>query len=277
VNRMQDKVVCITGAARNQGRSHAVRLAEEGADVIALDICRGLDTVDMYPACTPEDLEETAHLVRGLGRKVVTRIVDVRDAAALDAAMSEGAAELGRLDVVVANAGIFSRSTAVDMEPEVWQEMIDVNLTGAWHTAASGIRLMREHGNGGSLVIISSGAGFKGAANAVHYTAAKHAVVGLARALAVEAAPDGIRVNTLHPTNVATTMIQNEATYQLFRPDLEQPTMQDALDGFASINLLPLPWIEPRDVSNALLWLVSDEARYVTGSALPVDAGLSVK
>lgn len=277
MGRMDNRVVCITGAARNQGRSHALRLAEEGADVIALDICRDLATVDMYPGATVEDLEETARLVRELGRRVVTRVVDVRDAEALDTAMAEGAAELGRLDVVVANAGIFSRSAAIDMPVAMWQEMIDVNLTGVWHTARSGIRLMREHGHGGSLVLISSGAGFKGAANAVHYTAAKHAVVGLARALAVEAAPDHIRVNSLHPTNVATTMIQNDATYQMFRPDLQSPSMEDALDSFASINILPLPWIEPRDVSNALLWLVSDEARYVTGIAMPVDAGLSVK
>jgi SDR family mycofactocin-dependent oxidoreductase len=258
MGRFDGKVVCITGAATGQGRCHAVRFAEEGADIVALDL---------------GGLSGTAADVRATGRRVIESEVDVRDGPGMDAAISAAAAELGGLDVVIANAGIFTRGAAIDLPPQRWRDTIDINLTGAWHTCKPAVRIMRELGRGGSITIISSGAGLKGAPGAVHYAASKHAVVGLARVLAAEAGPDRIRVNTLHPTHVDTGMIQNEETWRKYRPDLDNPTREDAAAGLAAANALPVAWIDPDDVSRALLWLSSDEARFVTGVAFPVDAG----
>lgn len=274
--RMQGKVAFITGAARGQGRSHALRLAEEGADIIAIDSCKDVDTV-LYPMATLEDLEETAAQVRALGRGILTRQADVRDVSALQEAVSDGVAEFGRLDVVVANAGICVSSPSWEMSEEVWQDVIDINLTGVWHTAKAAIPAMIEAGNGGSMMFISSIAGMKGYRNLANYVSAKHGIVGLMRALANELAPNNIRVNTVHPTNTATDMIFNSGAYRTFAPDVENPTKEDALEGFASINLFPVPWVEPREISNAVLWLASEESRYVTGIQLPVDAGVFVK
>ena len=277
MGRVEGKVAFITGAARGQGRSHAIRLAEEGADIIAVDICKQIDTVP-FPMATPEDLEQTVKDVEALDRRVVAVQADVRDYNALKAAVDDGVAQLGRLDIVSANAGIGSvGARAEEMDEESWQDVVGTNLTGVWHTAKAAIPHLKAGGNGGSITLTSSVAGLKGMENLASYVAAKHGVVGLMRTLALELAPDMIRVNSIHPTTVGTPMIMNDAIYRLFRPDLEHPTAEDASAAFRSLNALPLDWVEARDISNALLFLASDEARYVTGVTLPVDAGSLVK
>ncbi len=276
--RMEGKVAFITGAARGQGRSHAVRLAQEGADIIAVDLCAGIDTVTgKYPPATVEDLDQTVAEVEKLDRRIVARQADVRDQSALDAVLQEGIGELGGLDTVVANAGIASYGRAWELDEATWQDMIDVNLTGVWHTAKTAIPHLIEAGRGGSMVFTSSIGGLKGIQNVAHYVSAKHGIVGLMRNLANELAPYDIRVNTVHPTNVDTHMIQNPGTYGMFVPGDPEPTQEKAIPGFLSLNGLQVPWIESIDISNAVLFLASDEARYITGVALPVDAGAAVK
>ena len=274
--RVEGKVAFITGAARGQGRSHAIRLAQEGADIIAVDICRQIDTVP-YPMATPDDLAATVKEVEALDRRIVARQADVRDYGALKSALDDGVAQLGRLDIVSANAGIFSMGTAADLPEQAWQDMIDVNLTGVWHAAKAAIPQLIEAGNGGSIIITSSAAGLKGFPNFAHYVSAKHGVVGLMRTLALELAPHSIRVNSLHPTNVNTDMIQNEAMYQLFVPGSENPTREEFAAVSQSMQALPISWVEPVDISNALLFLASDEGRYITGVTFPVDAGMTQK
>jgi len=215
--------------------------------------------------------------VEELDRRIVASQADVRDQTGLSQALADGVAQLGRVDIVCANAGIFTQGAADEIDESSWRDMMDVNLTGVWRTCKAAIPHLIEGGRGGSIIITSSGAGFKGTPNTAHYTSTKHAVVGLMRTLANELAPHFIRVNTVHPTAVDTIMIQNERTWGLFRPDLEHPTREDAANGFATLNALPIPWVEPVDISNAVLFLASDEARYITGVALPVDAGMSIK
>jgi SDR family mycofactocin-dependent oxidoreductase len=278
MGRLDGKVAFVTGAARGQGRSHALRLAQEGADIIAVDIAEQLPTVP-YTGATPEDLAETVRQVEALDRRIVATKADVRDYGALKSAVDEGVAQLGRLDIVSANAGIFTEGRADELPEETWQEMIDVNLTGVWHTCKAAIPHLKAGGNGGSIVITSSTAGIQGFENFAHYVAAKHGVVGLMRTLALELAPDFIRVNTVHPTSVDTDMIQNDMTYGLFAPDLapEERTKDVMGSRFQGMNALPIPWVEPVDISNAVLFLASDEARYITGVMLPVDAGATIK
>jgi SDR family mycofactocin-dependent oxidoreductase len=273
--RVEGKVAFITGAARGQGRSHAIRLAEEGADIIAVDICQQLDTVP-YAMATPDDLAETVKQVEALDRRIVATQADVRDYGALKGALDAGVAELGRLDIVCANAGIFSFTTE-ELDERMWKDMIDVNLTGVWHTTKAAVPHLVEGGRGGSIVLTSSTAGLMGFPNFAHYVSAKHGVVGLMRTLALELAPHMIRVNSVHPTSVDTDMIQNKATYDLFAPDLENPTREQVGERFQALNALPIMWVEPRDISNAVLFLASDEARYITGVTLPVDAGSTQK
>lgn len=276
MGRVQGKVAFITVAARGQGRSHAERLAEEGADIIAVDLCQQVGTV-AYPLATEDDLDETVALVEKAGRRIVARQVDVRDQGALDAAVAAGLEQFGGIDIVVANAGIASFAPAHEMAEDVWQDMIDINLTGAWHTVKATVPSMISRGEGGSIVLVSSVAGLKGLANIAHYTAAKHGLVGLMRSLANELAPHRIRVNTVHPTNVATPMVMNDATFQAFRPDVGDPTEEVIMEAMTAMQALPIPWVEPSDVSNAVLWLSSEEARYVTGVALPIDGGMLAK
>jgi (+)-trans-carveol dehydrogenase len=273
--RVEGKVAFVTGAARGQGRSHALRLAEEGADIIAVDLCGQVGSVP-YPMSTPEDLDQTVKAVEALDRRIVAARADVRDAEELTAALDRGVAELGRLDIVCANAGIFSFSTQA-LDEQTWRDMIDVNLTGVWHTTSAAVPHLVEGGRGGSMILTSSTAGLKGFPNFAHYVAAKHGVVGLMRTLAVELAPHSVRVNSVHPTSVNTDMIQNEATYRLFAPDIENPTKEQVAPRFGAMNALPVDWVEARDISNAVLFLASDEARYITGVTLPVDAGFGVK
>jgi SDR family mycofactocin-dependent oxidoreductase len=274
--RVEGKVAFITGAARGQGRSHAVRLAQEGADIIAVDLCAQVGSVP-YPMATPEDLANTVKEVEALDRRIVAAQADVRDYAGLKQALDDGVAQLGRLDIVCSNAGISSFGQADELDETTWQDMIDINLTGMWHTCKAAIPHLVAGGRGGSIVITSSDAGLKAYQNLAHYVSAKHGVVGLMRTLALELAPHFIRVNSLHPSTVDTAMIQNDATYRLFRPDLQNPGPQDMAEAATAINALPIPWLEPVDISNAVLFLASDEARYITGVPLPVDAGFLVK
>ncbi|TSD95061.1 NAD(P)-dependent oxidoreductase [Skermania sp. ID1734] len=264
MNRLQDKVALVTGAARGMGRSHCVRLAEEGADIIAVD----LETA-------AEELDETARLVDDLGRRCVTSFADVRVGTSLDNAVEHGVSQLGGLDIIVANAGIYADlAPSWELSDVAWQRTIDINVTGTWLTVKAAAPYL---GSGGSIVIISSTNGIKGGASTAHYSSSKHAVVGLARTLANELGPLGIRVNTVHPGSVATPMILNTAVFAKLRPDLPNPTQQDAAVALAERNLLPVPWVDPVDVSNAVLFLASDESRYVTGTQVVVDAGLTQK
>ncbi|WP_340539267.1 mycofactocin-coupled SDR family oxidoreductase [Nocardioides sp. GXZ039] len=276
--RLEGKVAFITGAARGQGRSHAVRLAEEGADIIAMDICGDVGrTHDFYAPATEEDLAETVRLVEGAGRKIITYVADVRDYEALAAGLDEAVAALGRLDIVCANAGIFQFGDEVkDTAPTDWADVIDVNLNGVFHTCKAAIPHLEAGGRGGSVVITSSDAGTKGFARFGHYVASKHAVIGLMKSLAMEVAEQSIRVNVVSPTNCNTPMIQNDATWRLFRPDLETVTQEEFAESSGTLLALPAPWVEPVDVSNAIVFLASDEARFVTGIVMPVDGGSSI-
>jgi len=271
--RVAGKVAFITGAARGQGRSHAIRLAQEGADIIAIDLCESVPGVP-YPGATSADLAQTVKEVEALDRRIIATQADVRDYDAVKRAVDEGVAQLGRLDIVSANAGISGPMLpAEDLDAVAWQTMIDINLTGVFNTAKAAIGPIKAGGRGGSIVLTSSEAGLKPYANVAHYVSAKHGVVGLMRNLAVELAPFSIRVNSLHPTQVDTPMIMNAATYKLFLPDVENPTREDFAPASQAMNALPIPWVEAVDISNALLFLSSDEARYITGVTLPVDAG----
>jgi (+)-trans-carveol dehydrogenase len=271
--RFAGKVAFVTGAARGQGRNHAVRLAQEGADLILADACADVASIG-YDLATEADLAETVKLVEALDRRVVSDRVDVREGAAVRALVDRGVAELGRLDVVVANAGIAGSEPMVDMSDATWQDMIDINLTGVFKT----IRAALPHLTAGSAIVITSSiAGFKGLANNTHYTAAKHGVMGIMRALANEVGPQGIRVNCVNPTNVDTRMLFNDAIYRLFRPDLEAPTREDVEDIMKGMHVLDRGWVELDDVSNAVLFLASEDARFITGVALPVDAGALIR
>ncbi|AFS12158.1 mycofactocin-coupled SDR family oxidoreductase [Mycobacterium senriense] len=274
--RVEGKVALITGAARGQGRSHALRLADEGADIIALDIAAQVESAP-YPLATPADLDETAREIKARGRRVVARQVDVRDGEALTAAVGEGVSELGRLDIVSANAGILSVGPSFELTEQTWTEMIDINLSGSWRTTKAAIPHMIAAGNGGSIVLTSSIAGLIAQPGLAHYVSAKHGVVGLMKTLALELAPFNIRVNSVHPTNVDTDMIQNEPTYRVFLPDDPNPTREKFAVPATEMNALAIPWIESIDVTNAVLFLASDEARYITGVSLPIDAGASIK
>ncbi|GAA3237300.1 mycofactocin-coupled SDR family oxidoreductase [Pseudonocardia petroleophila] len=271
--RLAGRVALITGGARGQGRSHAVRLAGEGADVVLVDLCSPVDSAP-YPMADPADLEQTVKLVEDLDRRALAVRADVRDLPALQAAVADGLAAFGRLDVVVANAGIAGYAPSLEMDEATWQEMIDINLTGVWKTVRAAAPAVVDGGRGGAIVLTSSVAGLMGFPNLAHYCAAKHGLVGLMKVLAVEFAPHRIRVNSVHPTNVDTDMIQNPAIHSLFSgmPDPDPATAAAAMQ---AMHALPIPWVDPIDISNAVAWLASDEARYVTGVALPVDGGMT--
>ena len=280
---LDGKVAVVSGAARGQGRAHAVRLAREGADIIAIDICADIDTVH-YPLARAADLDETVARIEQLGRRVAATRTDVRDAAAVAAAIDGGVAELGRLDIVVANAGIAMYDAADTMSEQSWRDMIDTNLTGVWTVCRGAMPHMIAGGRGGAMVLISSVAAHVGMLHLSHYSAAKAGVVGLMRALAVELAPHMIRVNTIHPTSVNTAMIINEATYDLLVPGAgpaarhgAEKVPPDVAEAFKGINAMPIVWAEPEDISEAVIFLVSDSGRYVTGTQLSVDAGAAAK
>jgi (+)-trans-carveol dehydrogenase len=271
MGRVKGKVAFITGAARGMGRTHAVRLASEGADVIALDVAKQLDVPYEMPG--GDDLDETIRLVEeAVGRGLAVR-ADIRDRMALDEAVAAGLEHFGRIDVAVANAGIWSLSGETWTIPEDrFLEMIEINLTSQWRTASAVIPAMLEAGSG-SLIFIASTNGLRAVRGNGHYTAAKHGVIGLMRTLALEVGDRGVRVNAVCPTGVNTPMLINDEMFKLFRPDLEAPTYADVEEGLMSLNVLPVATVEPEDVSEGVLWLASDEARMVTGVALPIDAG----
>jgi (+)-trans-carveol dehydrogenase len=276
-DRLKGKVALVTGAARGLGRSIAVRMAQEGAEIIAIDVCRSIEGVPI-PLATGDDLAETAAMVKALGRGIHTAEADVRDYEALEAAVGAGVERLGRLDVVVANAGIGNGGVRLDQVDERdWTDMIDVNLAGVWKTVKAGVPHVVAGGDGGSIVLISSVGGLKAYPLMGAYVAAKHGVVGLMRAFAVELGEQRIRVNSVHPTNVSTPMFMNPDTMRGFRPDLDNPTPDDVAEVAKLMHVLPIGWVEPDDVANAVVYLASDEARYVTGVALPVDGGSCLK
>ncbi|UQB93153.1 MULTISPECIES: mycofactocin-coupled SDR family oxidoreductase [Mycobacterium] len=277
--RVEGKVAFITGAARGQGRSHAVRLAQEGADIIAVDICTPISSSSSeIPPSTPDDLAETADLIKGLNRRIVTAEVDVRDYDALKAAVDSGVEQLGRLDIICANAGIGNGGQTLDKtSDDDWRDMIDVNLSGVWKTVKAGVPHLISQGQGGSIILTSSVGGLKAYPHTGHYIAAKHGVVGLMRTFAVELGEHFIRVNSVHPTNVNTPMFMNEGTMKLFRPDLKNPGPDDLKVAAQFMHVLPIGWVEAVDISNAVLFLASDESRYITGLPVTVDAGSMLK
>jgi (+)-trans-carveol dehydrogenase len=272
--RVAGKVALITGAARGQGRAHAVRLAQEGADIIALDLAAPVASMG-YPMGTKEELAETAALIEATGRRVVARVADVRDRDALQEVVDEGVRTLGGLDVVCASAGVSPPARPLWKIPaDEWRDVIDINLTGVWNTLSVVVPPMLAHGRGGSIVVISSGAGLKGVPHLGAYSAAKGAVVQLAKTLANELASRQIRVNTIAPGTVDTPMVTaNTQQFKLFRPDLADPTLEDCVEGFRAMMPMGQPWVDVDDIANALLFLASDESRYITGTVLPVDQG----
>jgi SDR family mycofactocin-dependent oxidoreductase len=267
--RVEGKVALITGAARGQGRAHALRLAQEGADVIAVDICAPIPNVP-YPAATQDDLAETAREVKALGRRVVSRVADTRDLEALKSVAADGAAQLGKIDIVVANAGICILAPWDKVTPDIFRDTIDINLTGTWNTVmATAPHLVRA--GGGSIVLVSSVAGLKSVPFLTPYVASKHAVTGLSRAFAQELAKDDVRVNSLHPTGVDTPMARI-ATVDGLNPFEMALADNPRLRG-VNTNILPIQITEAQDQANAVLFLASDESRYITALAMTVDAG----
>ena len=265
---LEGAVVLVTGAGRGQGRNHCLRLAEAGASIIATDICGPIDGVE-YPMANAEDLAETVHLIEAAGARAVARIVDVRDADAMMSAVDEGAAELGHLDGVVANAGICAVGSTEEFPPSLFQTVIDVNLIGVWNTCRAAIPHLRARGHG-SLVLVSSSAGIKGMPYFGAYSAAKHGLVGLMQSLGLELADASIRVNTVHPTGVDTDMTRGLSA--LGPLIAQKPSM-----GPLFLNALPMATVTPNDVSNAVLFLLSPDAAAVTGLSMTVDAGITLR
>jgi len=275
--RVAGKVAFVTGAARGQGRSHAVRLAEEGADIIAVDLCRDIDTIG-YPMATPEDLDETARLIEKTDQRVVIAQADVREAAQLRTALESGLAEFGKLDIVVAQAGVAGMKGAPPLQ--AWCDVINTNLIGTINAIQVALPHLRE---GASIIATGSTAAALMDTSkkdnpgkdpgGMAYVHSKRALSNFVHDLATELSSFGIRANVVHPTNTNTDMLQNEAMYRSFRPDLEKPTRADAEPVFGVQQAMKIPFVEPEDISNAVLWLASDEARYVTGMQLRVDAG----
>jgi SDR family mycofactocin-dependent oxidoreductase len=272
VGRLEGRIAFITGIGRGQGRSHAVRLAAEGAHIAGIDCVRNISSVP-YDMATPEDLVETERLIKETGRQAVLIQGDVRRQSDLDGAVGEALEAFGHLDMVCANAGVSSFAPFLELSEEQWSDVIDVNLSGVWRTLKAVAPAMIEGGRGGSIVIISSTAAFKGMPTSPHYSASKAGLVGLMHSAANALAPHDIRVNTVHPTGVATPMLHNPFAFRRVCPDIDDPTVEDLRDAFLGGHALSVPWIESEDVSNAVAWLVSDESRFVTGTTLVVDAG----
>ncbi|MGV9800929.1 mycofactocin-coupled SDR family oxidoreductase [Mycobacterium sp. NPDC003449] len=273
MSRLEGKVALITGAARGQGRSHALRLAEEGADIIALDICRQIDTVP-YPMADSDDLVTTVDLVKSRGRRVVAAEADVRDLKALEHAVNQGVSELGRLDIVVANAGTLNDTAPLwELSEQQFTDQIDVNLTGVWKTIKATVPVLLQQNEGGAVILISSISGLTVELNVGHYAASKHGVNGLMRTLSGELAPHGIRVNSINPTNVNTQMINNPRYNRLFAGGKDGASQEDALPALTAMHALPVPFLDPIDVSNAVVYLAGEDGRYITGTAHTIDAG----
>jgi SDR family mycofactocin-dependent oxidoreductase len=276
VGRVEGKVAFVTGAARGQGRSHAVRLAEEGADIIAIDICENIDTIG-YPMATREDLDETARLIEKLDRRVVTAQADVREFAQVRDALERGISELGKLDIVVAQAGVAGMKG--EPQTQAWTDVVNTNLVGTMNAVHAALPHL---GEGASIIATASAAALMDASKVdqpgkdlggVAYMFSKKAISQYIHELATHLAPRGIRANVVHPTNCNTDMLKSEPMYRSFRPDLEQPTLADAEPAFYVQQAMQVPWIEPSDISNMVLFLASEDSRYVTGMQMRVDAG----
>jgi len=273
---LEGRVAFITGAARGQGRAHAVRLANDGADIIAIDVCRPVSETVTYPMPTSDDLAETVRLVEAAGRKVLAREVDIRDLGAQEQVVADGVEQFGRLDIVVANAGILSWGRIWEMSEEQWDTVIDVNLNGTWRTIRAAVPAMIEAGNGGSIVIVSSSAGTKATPGNAHYAASKHGLVALTNALAIEAGEFGIRVNSIHPYSIDTPMVEPEAMMEIFgkfpaflhsfSPMPYKPVAHDGKPGLQE-------FMTPEEVSDVVAWLACDGSATISGSQIAVDRG----
>ncbi|MHC9296767.1 mycofactocin-coupled SDR family oxidoreductase [Mycobacterium sp. LTG2003] len=273
---LEGRVAFITGAARGQGRAHAIRLANEGADIIAIDVCAAVDDTITYPPATSQELAETVSAVEATGRKVLAREVDIRDLAAQQQVVADGIEQFGRLDIVVANAGVLSWGRLFEMSPEQFDTVIDVNLNGTWRTIRAAVPAMIEAGNGGSIIIVSSSAGLKATPGNGHYAASKHGLVALTNALALEVGEYGIRVNSIHPYSINTPMIEPEAMAQVFA---KYPSY---LHSFAPMPLQPVgqsdggraTFMTPEEVSDVVAWLAGDGSATLSGSQIAVDRGV---
>jgi SDR family mycofactocin-dependent oxidoreductase len=268
--RLEGRVAFITGAARGQGRAHAVRMAEEGAAVIAVDVAGPLPASVRYPSATPDDLQETVRLVEAAGGRIMASAADIRDLAGLQSAVHEGVEAYGRLDVIVANAGICAPAPWNEITPESFRDIIDVNVTGTWNTVMAGAQKIIDGGRGGSIILISSAAGIKMQPFMVHYTASKHAVTGMARAFAAELGRHSIRVNSVHPGAVNTLMGSGDMIGSLGRAIETYPQLAHTITPF-----LPTWAAEPEDIADAVCWLASDESKNVTAAAISIDQGMT--
>lgn len=271
MGRFDDKVVFVTGGAKSQGRSHALAFAKEGADIVVCDIGRQLGTIP-HTMGTQADLDETARMVEKLDQRCVSITADVRDTGEINGAVQQAVSELGKVDILLANAGVLSLTTVAEMTDEQWSEVVDTDLMGVFKAMRAVIPQMVSQ-NYGRIIATSSMAGRTGLPTVAHYCAAKWGVIGLVKSVAREVAANGVTVNCVCPTNVDTDMIHNGPFYGLFAPGVDNPTKDDVIPGFTSLNAVPVPWIEPIDISHAMMFLASDEARYITGEALHVSAG----
>jgi SDR family mycofactocin-dependent oxidoreductase len=273
---LDGRVAFITGAARGQGRAHAIRLANDGADIIAIDICRPISDTITYPLATSEELAETVRAVEATGRKVLAREVDIRELAALQQVVADGVEQFGRLDILVANAGVLSWGRMFEMSEEQWDTVIDVNLNGTWRTIRAAVPAMIEAGNGGSIIIVSSSAGLKATPGNGHYSASKHGLVALTNALAIEVGEFGIRVNSIHPYSIETPMVEKKAMMELFNK------FPSYIHSFAPMPFRPVnhqgkkglqEFMEPEEVSDVVAWLAGDGSATISGSQIAVDRG----
>lgn len=271
MGRFDGKTVLITGGARGQGRSHALAFAREGADIVVTDIAKQVDTVP-YTMSSEADLKETVSQVEAMDQRCLAIQADARDTEATNAAVAQAVDQFGKIDVLIVNHGLLSLSTVADMSDEVWDDVIASDLTGVFKAVRAVIPHMVSQ-RSGRIVATASMAGRTGLPTVAHYCAAKWGVIGFVKSVAREVAGDGVTVNCVCPTNVDTDMIHNEAFYALFAPGVDNPSRDDVIPGFQSLNAVPVPWIEAIDISNAMLFLASDEARYITGEALHVSAG----
>jgi SDR family mycofactocin-dependent oxidoreductase len=269
-------VAFVTGAARGQGRAHAVRLAGEGADIVAIDICGPISDTITYPPATSDELAETTSAVEATGRKVLAREVDIRDLAAQQQVVADAIEQFGRLDIVVANAGVLSWGRMFEMSEEQWDSVIDVNLNGTWRTLRAAVPAMIEAGNGGSIIIVSSSAGLKATPGNSHYAASKHGLVAITNALAIEAGEYGIRVNSIHPYSIGTPMVEPEAMMEIFG---KYPTY---IHSFSPMPFHPVnhegkkglkEFMTPEEVSDVVVWLAGDGSATISGSQIAVDRG----